>query len=79
MGLLIDHDGGDGEIHTFRFGTLSSIVWYHVGGGDDRMGELYLDLPEWAEVNSPSSLRDIPEKDMEQRGVIKSGKGLKTR
>jgi hypothetical protein len=43
---------GSGESEElFRFGTLSSIVGYKSGGSGQA-------LPKWADVDSPSSLRD---------------------
>ena len=43
--------------------------------GDDRKGKLYFDLPECTEVNSLSSLMDIPEKEEEGRELTRVGRG----
>lgn len=40
--------------HMFRFGTLSNMVSH-------KAGPTYIQLPPWAEANSPSSLRDPPQ------------------
>lgn len=40
--------------HVFRFGTLSNMVSH-------KAGHMYIQLPPWAETNSPSSLRDPPQ------------------
>ena len=68
-----------GKIHVFWFGTLSSMVSHHVGGGDDGKGTSYVDLPDWAEVNTPLSLRDITEKKGEGSDITKGGKGSRIR
>jgi len=60
--------GGGNSINAFRFGTLSSMVSHRVGGGDGTsnasggggVGKAYLHLPEWADEDSPTSLRDPP-------------------
>ena len=55
----------------YRFGTLSSIVGYKSGGSGQP-------LPKWAEVDSPSSIRDSsalqPESEPTRRdGIAESG------
>jgi AP-3 complex subunit beta len=52
-------DGATVDMSSFRFGTLSSLVGHRARGA-------YLPLPNWAEKNSPSALREPIETAKEQ-------------
>jgi len=52
-------DGTTVDMSSFRFGTLSSLVGHRARGA-------YLPLPQWAEKNSPSALREPIEAAKEQ-------------
>jgi AP-3 complex subunit beta len=51
-------DDINGVTSPFRFGTLSSMVSH-------KAGRNYMSLPDWAEFNSPKTLRDQPQDKVE--------------
>mmetsp|Transcript_19038 Transcript_19038/g.27963 ORF Transcript_19038/g.27963 Transcript_19038/m.27963 type:complete len:1413 (+) Transcript_19038:197-4435(+) len=53
-------DGNKKHHNLFRFGTLSSLISH-------KAGQEYLQLPPWAEKDSPSSLRDPPAPEQQQQ------------
>uniref|UniRef100_A0A7S3Q5N7 Clathrin/coatomer adaptor adaptin-like N-terminal domain-containing protein n=1 Tax=Chaetoceros debilis TaxID=122233 RepID=A0A7S3Q5N7_9STRA len=62
--LPIESEKDGKESNSFRFGTLSSMVSH-------KAGNTYITLPPWAEQDSPSSLREPPQKENPEHTALK--------